>query len=502
MVKSVILEQVRQESKQARLALILTPAALAVIGLALAWSYHWGGYLHRFSQGISAYIALFILQFALYLAACYFVFRNQSPAARQVGLATCGIIVLLACVFRAELAGKPPYLSTDAYRYVWDGHVQSHHINPYRYKPTAAPIAYLRDDRVFPKINGADYAVTPYPPVAQMIYLLVDLISPLNVNAFKILLVGFDMVSILAIMLALARSGMDPSRAVLFAWHPLLIWEGAHSGHVDSVFIAFLALALLAWSYKRHATTGVALAAAALIKFYPLILLPVFLPSAMSEPADHGEASRQRPEGLRGIISRARSALWCSAGRRTILGVIITIVLCYLPYLTVGRGIFGYMNEFFEEEGYINRGGRYFLLAVARQLVPVPTIVYTCFALIALAGLGMVWLTRTRRSVTDVAQGSIAMIGLYLVLTTPRYPWYYCWILPFLCFIPRLGWLYLTGATVLLYTLWFIPNEYPNLPIWLGAAMYVPVFAMLAADHFRRPHPNPAHSSDLPIGYQ
>jgi hypothetical protein len=153
MIKSVILEQAQKESKHSRLAVVVTPAALAIIGLTLAWFYHWGGYLHRFSQGISAYIALFILQFALYLAACYFVFRKRPPAARSLGLLTAGMVVVLAGVFRAELAGKPPYLSTDVYRYVWDGHVQAHHINPYRYKPTAEQIAYLRDDRVFPKIN-------------------------------------------------------------------------------------------------------------------------------------------------------------------------------------------------------------------------------------------------------------------------------------------------------------------------------------------------------------
>jgi hypothetical protein len=496
MIKSVTIEQARLESKQNRLALIITPVALGAIGLALVWLYHWGGFLHRFSQGISAYIGLFILQFTLYLAGCYFVFRKQRPAPRPVVLVTAGLIVLLAGIFRVELAGEPPYLSTDAYRYVWDGHVQAHHINPYRYKPTAEPLAYLRDDRVFPKINGADYAVTPYPPVAQMIYLLVDLISPLNVTAFKVALLAFDIITILATMLVLARAGMDPSRAVLFAWHPLIIWEGAHSGHVDSIFIAFLSLGLLAWTYKRYVMTGVALGAATLIKFYPIILLPVFLSCPRIEFAGLGDISESGLVKLREIGARLRAALGAGAGRRVILGLVASVVLCYLPYLTVGRGIFGYLTEFFEEEGYINKGGRYFLLALGRELMPIPTTVYTCIAVMALIGLGLVWMIRTRRNVTDVARGSIAIIGLYLFLTTPRYPWYYCWIVPFLCFIPRLGWVYLTGATVLLYTLWFIPNEYPNLPLWLGAAMYVPTVAMLALDRFRKSDPCEALAAD------
>ena len=486
MIKSITIEQPRLVSKQSLLTLIATPGALAAIGLATAWLYHWGGYLHRFSQGISSYIALFILQFALYLLACYFVFRFRPRAPRAVILVTAGIIVLLAGVFRAELAGKPPYLSTDAYRYVWDGNVQAHHINPYRYKPTAEPIAYLRDDRVFPKINGADYAVTPYPPLAQIIFLVVDLVSPLNVTAFKVTVLAFDMIAVLAIMLVLARAGMDPARAILFAWHPLIIWEGSHSGHVDSIFIAFLSLALLAWSYKRYLMTGIALGAATLVKFYPIILLPVFLPGLSIGLASFREISQSGPGTWKETGTRLWSALCAGPGRRIILGLIAVIALCYVPYLTVGKGIFGYLTEFFEEEGYINKGGRYFLLALGRELMPIPTTVYTCIAVMALIALCTVWLMRKKENVIDVARGSIAIIGLYLFLTTPRYPWYYCWIIPFLCFIPRLGWIYLTGATVLLYTLWFIPNEYPNLPIWLGAAMYVPTVAMLALDHSRR----------------
>jgi alpha-1,6-mannosyltransferase len=487
MIKSAILEQVQEESRQGKLALILRPGVVLAIGLALAWFYNWGGYLHRFSQGISAYIALFILQFALYLAACYFVFRKQRKPSRSVALVTAGIIVLLAGIFRGELAGKPPYLSTDAYRYVWDGQVQAHHINPYRYKPTAEQIADLRDDRVFPKINGADYSLTPYPPVAQMIYLFVDLIHPLSVTAFKVAVLVMDMITIVAIMLVLARAGMDPSRAVIFAWHPLLIWEGAHSGHVDSAFIAFLALGLLAWTYKKPAMTGVALGAATLIKLYPIMLLPVFLCGATNELSEGGAAAQSGYGGLKEVGARLRQALLGSSGRKTILGLLVTIVVCYLPYLTVGRAAFGYLTEYIEEEGFVNKGGRYFLLALGRELVPIPTAIYSGLAVVALAAVGLVWIIKTKRDVIDVARGSIAIIGLYLVLTTPRYPWYYCWIVPFLCFIPRLGWIYLTGATILLYTLWFIPNEYPNLPLWLGAAMYVPALVMLALDHFRRP---------------
>jgi hypothetical protein len=37
----------------------------------------------------------------------------------------------------------------------------------------------------------------------------------------------------------------------------------------------------------------------------------------------------------------------------------------------------------------------------------------------------------------------------------------------------------LSGAAVLLYVLWYIPNVYPEMPLWLGAALYAPTFLLL-----------------------
>src|SRR6185369_17748567 len=100
---------------------------------------------------------------------------------------------------------------------------------------------------------------------------------PMSVTTMKAMMASFDLLTMLLLMLVLSRSGLDPARAIIFAWHPLLIFEGAHSGHIEAVFIAFLALALFAWSRRNDALTGVALALATLVKFYPVLLLPAFL---------------------------------------------------------------------------------------------------------------------------------------------------------------------------------------------------------------------------------
>jgi len=70
------------------------------------------------------------------------------------------------------------------------------------------------------------------------------------------------------------------------------------------------------------------------------------------------------------------------------------------------------------------------------------------------------------------------MVALFLVLSSPRFGWYLAWIIPFLCFAPRAGWLYLSGAAVLLYLSW-LTDEAPGVPLWLGAALYLPALALL-----------------------
>ena len=90
-----------------------------------------------------------------------------------------GLIVILglALAMRLVLVGVEPLLSTDLYRYIWDGRVQAAGINPYAHVPADPALAALRDAAIYPHINRADYAVTAYPPVAQMFFLAVTRIA-------------------------------------------------------------------------------------------------------------------------------------------------------------------------------------------------------------------------------------------------------------------------------------------------------------------------------------
>ena len=54
------------------------------------------------------------------------------------------LIIGFALMSRIDALWAEPFTSTDIYRYVWDGIVQHAHVNPYRYVPGDAALAYLR----------------------------------------------------------------------------------------------------------------------------------------------------------------------------------------------------------------------------------------------------------------------------------------------------------------------------------------------------------------------
>ena len=213
-------------------------------------------------SGIRFFMKVAFIQSAIYLVAAWIVIRARSSNSTLL------IAIAFAIVFRLSILFAPPYFSDDIYRYVWDGRVQAAGINPYRYIPAAPELAQLRDDTIYPKINRRDYAHTIYPPVAQVVFLLTTRISE-SVVWMKVTMLIFEMVAIWAIASLLNLLGRPRQLLLLYAWHPLVVWEFAGSGHVDAIAIGFIALAFLAWQKRSDLGAGFLLACATLVKLFP-----------------------------------------------------------------------------------------------------------------------------------------------------------------------------------------------------------------------------------------
>jgi len=388
-------------------------------------------------RDIQWFMKLVFAQSAVYLVAVWIVLRARPSRPTLL------IVLGFAVLFRLSIVFAAPYLSDDVYRYIWDGRVQAAGINPYRYVPSAPELAHLRDDRIYPKINRRDYAQTIYPPFAETLFLLTTRISE-SIAWMKLTMGGFELVAVWAIAQLLASCGLPRQRLLIYAWHPLVIWEFAGSGHVDAIAIAFIALALLAWRRQVNIGTGAALAAATLIKLFPVVLFPAFL----------------------------------RRGRLLVpLVFLVTILVSYVPYLSVGpKAVFGFLPGYASEQGLAS-GQQFFLLQVMRKLFGpgLPVIAYLIAAGLIIAVIAYRTI-RNDRNVNNLKPAFLIATAT-TVLFAPHYSWYFAWLVPFLCFTASPAVFYLTIAAFVLYRTWL--GDAPEQMIFMNSVIYLP-FLLLA----------------------
>ena len=384
-------------------------------------------------SGIRLFMKVAFVQSAIYLLAAWIIIRARASAPTLL------IAITFALLFRLSILFAPPYLSDDIYRYVWDGRVQAAGINPYRYIPAAPELAQLRDDTIYPKINRRDYAHTIYPPVAQLVFLLTTRISE-SVVWMKVTMVGFEAIAIWAIAQLLNLLGRPRQLLLLYAWHPLVVWEFAGSGHVDAIAICFMALAFLAWQRKSDLGAGFMLACATLTKLFPLVLVPA-------------------------LVKQER---W-----RIVPVFVVTIVVGYLAYLSVGpTAVFGSVPVYTKEMGVIT-GQQFYALSLAHKLFgwELPALAYMIAAVLVMCAVGLwVLLRRTKRE--DTLRHAMILATATTVLFAPHFSWYFCWLVLFLCFTPRLAVFYLTIANLFLYATWL--GDSPDEMFVINSVIYLP----------------------------
>lgn len=181
------------------------------------------------------------------------------------------LVLGTAVLARALLLPMPPVLSDDAWRYLWDGRLQQEGINPYRYVPSDQALEPLRD-ATFERLNSPDY-FSVYPPVSQLLFRAAVAGASSPERAWYLLKSFMVLLEVLGVVV-LAR--VVPAGALaLYAWHPLVVLEGAGQGHTETAMVGGLMVALAALARGYRASAGTALALAGWVKLVPFALVPV-----------------------------------------------------------------------------------------------------------------------------------------------------------------------------------------------------------------------------------
>jgi hypothetical protein len=211
------------------------------------------------------------------------------------------------------------------------------------------------------------------------------------------------------LLLLLAAVKQPPHRVFTYAWNPTVLVSFAMCGHHDSLAITTLLAANLLIIGRKPALSHIFLALSFLSKFFPVLLLPVF---------------------FREVKHR-----WYAYA--SLFGGVV--ILGYLPYLGAGQRLFKGLSDY--AAGWEGNDSLFRLIRLAGNSRPQAGLVAGVLALALVA-------YAVKKRMTPLGSSLFVLSGL-LLLSPNAFPWYFTWIIPFLCFYPRVP-LLLVSVTCML----------------------------------------------------
>jgi hypothetical protein len=134
---------------------------------------------------------------------------------------------------------------------------------------------------------------------------------------------------------------------------------------------------------------------------------------------------------------------------------VATLLLLYAPYLGVGTSVFGFASGYASEEG-LRDGSGVWLLSLLQKFAHLPhdpLLIFVPVVAIFLIATGL-WILFSARRKRSGQFENVALIGLaFTVCVSPHDPWYFTWLVPFLCFRVSAPLLWLTVACILMYVM-------------------------------------------------
>jgi len=445
-----------------------------VIHLCLAWLS--GAFAHgqeAASRSIPTVVGLEILAGAIFLLLIRAVRRSEErrrPARTGLRL---GPLLLVGLALRSTMFFSAPIQEDDYYRYLWDGAVAAHGVNPYRYAPSQVqsgtveppPVAErlatlaLDSGPVIARVNHP-HLRTIYPPVAQVAFALSHLIRPWSLLAWRLVLLVSDLVAFALLLGILRALALSQAWSVIYWWNPLVLKEIYNSAHVDILVVPLALAAVLLTARGRSLSAAVFLALAAGVKLWPVLLLPLIL---------------RPPAGT-------RRRLVASALLFTFL-----LALIFLPVISAGLGDRSGFRAYAERWEMNDALFMVFLWGsrFALDRLGFDPALRHLVARTFVLGLLLVWTAWCVRAKPRTGIGyfesTLLIVAALFLLSPTQFPWYFVWVLPFLALRPR--WSLLLCSVVLpVYYLRFHFSAldrvevFDNGIVWLE---FAPVWALL-----------------------
>ncbi|MGI9512740.1 MAG: hypothetical protein ACR2OL_07555 [Anderseniella sp.] len=415
---------------------------------------------------IFLFVAGYMLAGAVFLALAWLVLpRSQAlPDARTLLI----VMIVLGLAMRAVFFGSVPVQENDFYRYLWDGALTAHGINPWAYSPQAILDGNVADPTitqlkaqagsVLERINYGDLR-SIYPAVSQAAFALAYMVKPFSLDAWRGVLLLLELVTLGLILTLLSSLNRPLIWATVYWWNPIVIKEVMNSAHMEPVLLVPLLGALVLCVKARPlAASGVAALAVA-AKLWPVLVLPAIWRGLL-----------QRPGKLAAAVA--------------VTGLLILAL--YWPIITTrldpSSGFIAFTTD------WERISASFLIISAAANLVPQGLIEAGSLSrLMAGAAIAAIVLLSNRKPAAapaDTVHRFLIAATAMLLFSPVQLPWYFIWIAPFLCVFPYRGLLLIT-LTFPLYYAFFKLTATGVDEAWMLAllwTMWLPVWLTLGYD--------------------
>lgn len=405
-----------------------------------------------------------------------------------------------AVLFRVMLLLTTPTLSDDIYRYIWDGYVANEGVSPYEYAIDAPEL----DNLEIPQRDLANnsWMASPYLPAAQVVFLGVTAVFPLQPLYLQMAMVLFDLTAAWILSKLLLLALMPGHRLFIYLWNPLVIVEVGHGAHVDA-WMVLLLLGAVYFGIKQAEGKSIQRAVKGkqieVNSKQSLFTAHRSLSTSYFSPFLLGLATLTKL--LPGLLLPVLFWLW-NWPQRVFYGFLVGVLL--VPFgLQAGWGLTGELNgrglfgalRIYSAQWKFNGGLHHWLelwLAKAGAADPAASAKLVS-GILLLALLTVVWLlARTHTQPRPALRlMSLPLMG-YLLLTPTLHPWYLLILLAFLPFLTPADdeppfwwllaapWLYLSGALIFSYWTYIDPLNFGERE-WVRQLEWMPTFFLLVS---------------------
>ena len=250
----------------------LHQVSILLVLLSLVFYYTFAYHLERtdFIKLLTLFTALFFL--------CYKLIQFEKWNFK--------LLLSVGIIFRLVFLITEPQLSQDFYRFIWDGELVNHFMNPYLMVPNSlieqADLAIVNAQELYNGMGSLSAKhFSNYPPLNQLLFAIATSFGGKtilgSVIAMRLIIIFADIGIVYFGRKLLKNINQSPHLIFWYFLNPLVIIELTGNLHFEGVMLFFFVWALYLLSIHKWQWAAVVYACSISVKLVPLLFLPLFL---------------------------------------------------------------------------------------------------------------------------------------------------------------------------------------------------------------------------------